>query len=194
MEDFVYCGRCNTDVKVTEVKYHGDYEEQILGCGHTLSKHISNKPPTSISDKITATVSRLEQSQGIRVEEKIVNGKLSIQFSADTIEIIINDSIVNVNAQDEYTFTRSLSQKDELATRITTLRHDVERSSFENESKQKTLLLLERIDYIISPKEDFDSMVNKLRTWIIRNKWFFTSSSPFIMKIIDLIHDMIKSG
>jgi hypothetical protein len=151
-------------------------------CGHTINKYVTNNPLTRISDKITAAVSRLEQSQGIRVEEKIVS-KLSMQCSADTIEIIINDSIITVNAQDDYTFTRSLSQKEELVTKITALRHDVERSSIENEEKQKALLLLEHVDHILSPST---SMVNKLRTWVIRKKLFFTSSSPFIMKIIEL--------
>jgi hypothetical protein len=119
-----------------------------------------------------------------------------MQFSADKIELVINDSIIKVNAQDDYTFTRSFPQKEDIINKITTLRYEVERSSIDNEEKEKTLSLLERIDYILSSEaySDADSKFNKLKRWIIHNKWFFTESSPFIMKIIDLIHDMMKKG
>ena len=198
MVDFVHCGSCNMDVEVIEVKHHTDYEERILSCGHTSNKHITNivDPPIHISDKITTTVSRFKQSQRLKVEEKVINGKLSMQFSADKIEIVINDSIINVNAQDDYTFTRSFPQKEDIINKITTLRYEVERSSIDNEEKEKTLSLLERIDYILSSNaySDADSKFNILKRWIIHNKWLFTASSPFVMKIIDLIHDMMKKG
>ena len=117
-----------------------------------------------------------------------------MHFSADTIEIVINESIVNVNAHDEYTFTRSLSQKEALINKIKELQYEVERSSIDNQEKKKTLLLLERIDYVLSSKEYSESVFDKLKRWIIRNKWVLTASSPYIMKIIDLVHDMMKNG
>ena len=196
MADFVYCGRCNMDVQVKDVKPHGNYEKRILSCGHTSNKYIANivEPPVSISDKITASVSRLEQSQRLKVEEKFFNGKPSMHLSADTVEIVINESIVNVNAHDDYTFTRSLSQKEALINKIKELQYEVERSSIDNQEKKKTLLLLERIDYILSSKEYSESVFDKLKRWIVRNKWVLTASSPYIMKIIDLVHDMMKNG
>jgi hypothetical protein len=196
MVDFLHCGSCNIDVDVIEVKHHTDYEESILSCGHTSNKHITNivEPPIHISDKVTATITRFKQSQRLTVEEKIINGKLSMQFSADKIELVINNNNINVNALDDYTFTRSLPQKEDIINKIATLRYEVETSSIDNIEKEKILSLLERIDYIFSSKaySDADSKFNKLKRWIIHNKWFFTASSPFILKIIDLIHDMMK--
>ena len=131
-----------------------------------------------------------------QIRSRQLNGKLSIQFSADKIELVINDSIINVNAQDDYTFIRSFPQKEDIINKITTLRYEVEKSSIDNEEEEKTLSLLERIDYILSSKaySDADSKFKKLKRWIIHNKWLFTASSPFVMKIIDLIHDMMKKG
>jgi hypothetical protein len=196
MVDFLHCGSCNMDVDVIEVKHHTDYEESILSCGHTSNKHITNivEPPIHISDKVTATITRFKQSQRLTVEEKIINGKLSMQFSADKIELVINNNNINVNALDDYTFTRSLPQKEDIINKIATLRYEVETSSIDNLEKEKILSLLERIDYIFSSKaySDADSKFNKLKRWIIHNKWFFTASSPFILKIIDLIHDIMK--
>jgi hypothetical protein len=196
MVDFLHCGSCNMDVDVIEVKHHTDYEESILSCGHTSNKHITNivEPPIHISDKVTATITRFKQSQRLTVEEKIINGKLSMQFSADKIELVINNNNINVNALDDYTFTRSLPQKEDIINKIATLRYEVETSSIDNIEKEKILSLLERIDYIFSSNaySDADSKFNKLKRWIIHNKWFFTASSPFILKIIDLIHDMMK--
>jgi hypothetical protein len=142
MVDFLHCGSCNMDVDVIEVKHHTDYEERILNCGHTSNKHITNivEPPIHISDKITATVSRFKQLQRLKVEERVINGKLSMQFSADKIELVINDSIINVNAQDDYTFTRSFPQTEDIINKITTLRYEVEKSSIDKE-KEKTVSL-----------------------------------------------------
>ena len=85
MENVLHCGTCNKDVEILEVKDHNEFEERILSCGHTSNKYIRNiiEPTIHISDKITATVSRFKRSEKISVEEKIINGKLSIQFSAD---------------------------------------------------------------------------------------------------------------
>jgi hypothetical protein len=96
-----------------------------------------------------------------------------MQFSADKIELVKNDSIINVNAQDDYTFTRSFPQTEDL-------RYEVEKSSIDNEEKEKTLSLLERIDYILSSKaySDADSKFNKLKRWIIYNKWLIVVGKP----------------
>jgi hypothetical protein len=125
MENVLYCGSCNKDVDILEVKHHTDFDERILSCGHTSNKSIKNinEPTIHISDKITATVSRLKRSENMQVEEKVINGKLSIHFSAEKIDLIINNSSINVDAQDDYAFTRSFPQKvDDINNKITTLR------------------------------------------------------------------------
>jgi hypothetical protein len=200
MENVLHCRSCNKDVDILEVKHHTDFEERFLSCGHTSNKYIKNiiEPAIHISDKIAATVSRLKRSEKMQVEEKVINGKLSIHFSAEKIDLIVNKIIINVNAQDDYTFTRNFPQKvEEIINKITTLRYEVEESSIDIQEKEKTLSLLQRIDYILSstPYSDANSKFDKLKRRIIHNKWFFTSaSSPFILKIIDLIHDMMKSS
>jgi len=200
MEKVLYCGTCNKDVDILEVKHNNEFEERILSCGHTSNKYIKNiiEPTIHISDKITATVSRFKRSEKVSIEEKVINGKLSIQFSAEKIDLVINNSIINVNAQDDYTFTRSTTQKGEdIINKITTLRYEVERSSIDIQEREKTLSLLQRIDYILSstPYSDANSKFDKLKRWITHNKWLFNvASSPFILKIIDLIHDMMKNS
>lgn len=200
MDNVLYCGSCNKDVDILEVKHHTDFDERILSCGHTSNKSIENinEPTIQISDKITATVSRLKRSENMQVEEKVINGKLSIHFSTEKIDLIINNSIINVDAQDDYAFTRSFPRKvDYITNKITTLRYEVEGSSFDIQEKEKTISLLQRIDYVLSSTtySDVSSKFDKLKRSIIHNKWSFTvASSPSILKIIDLIYDMMKNS
>ena len=149
----------------------------------------------SISDKIAATITKFKQSQKVSVEEKLIDGKLSIEFSAERIKLVINNTIISVNAQDDYILTRSFSGKDEIINKIRTLRYEVEKSSIDNEEKEKTLSLLQRIEYILTIKSysDATSIFSKLKMWIMRNRWVFNvASSPFIIKIIDLIEHIMK--
>jgi hypothetical protein len=198
MENVFRCTICNKDASIIEVKHHTDYEERILSCGHRPEKHIRNitEPPIHLSDKIAATVSRFKQSQKVWVEEKVINGKLSIQFSAEKINLTINNSIIKVTAQDDYTFTRSVSHKEDIINKIRSLRYEVERN-FDNEEKEKTLSLIQRVNYILvsTSYSDANSKFSKIKRLIIHNKWFFTiATSPFIIKIIDLIQDMLKNS
>ena len=197
MENVFHCVICNKNVDIIEVKHHTDYEERILSCGHTSNKYIRNiiESQINISDKITTTLERFKQSQRVRVEEKVINGKLSLQFSAEKINVVINDSIINVRAEDDYTFTGSLSQKEDIINKTRSLRYEVEKSSIDNEEKEKTLSLLQRIEYILTIKSysDATSIFSKLKMWIMRNRWVFNvASSPFIIKIIDLIEHIMK--
>jgi len=77
------------------------------------------------------------------------------------------------------------------------LRYEVEESSIDIQEKTKILSLLQRIDYVLSPKPHSNTTYkfDKLKRWIIHSKWFFTiASSHFILNIIDLIHDMMKDS
>ena len=51
----------------------------------------------------------------------------------------MNNSIINVNAVGDYTFTPSFPQKEDIINKITTLRYEVERSSIDIQEKEKTL-------------------------------------------------------
>ena len=197
MENVFHCEICNKDVDIIETRQHTDDEERILSCGHRSNKYVRNiiEPPKQISDKISTTVTKFKQSQRVLVEEKVINGKLSLQFSAEKINVVINDSIINVRAEDDYTFTGSLSQKEDIINKTRSLRYEVEKSSIDNEEKEKTLSLLQRIEYILTIKSysDATSIFSKLKMWIMRNRWVFNvASSPFIIKIIDLIEHIMK--
>ena len=197
MENVFYCEICNKDVDIIETRQHTDHEERILSCGHRSNKYVRNiiEPPKQISDKISTTVTKFKRSQRVLVEEKVINGKLSLQFSAEKINVVINDSIINVRAEDDYTFTGSLSQKEDIINKTRSLRYEVEKSSIDNEEKEKTLSLLQRIEYILTIKSysDATSIFSKLKMWIMRNRWVFNvASSPFIIKIIDLIEHIMK--
>jgi hypothetical protein len=128
----------------------------------------------------------------VSVEEKLIDGKLSLEFSAKKIKLVINNNIVSITAQDDYVLTRSLSRKDEAINMIRTLKHEVEKSSSNSEEKRKTHSLLKRMEYIFASDSDGNSKVSKLKTWIRRDKWLFTVTSPFVMKIIELIEYMMK--
>ncbi|MFL6320127.1 MAG: hypothetical protein ACJ72Q_06605 [Nitrososphaeraceae archaeon] len=126
------------------------------------------------------------------IEEKLIDGKLSLEFSAEKIRLVINNIIISVNAQDDYILTRSLSEKDEIINKIRTLRYEVEESSNKTEENRKTHFLLQRMEYILASDSDVNSKVSKLKSWIRRDKWLFTMTSPFVMKIIELIQYMMK--
>jgi hypothetical protein len=126
------------------------------------------------------------------IEEKLIDGKLSLEFSAEKIRLVINNIIISVNAQDDYILTRSLSEKDEIINKIRTLRYEVEESSNKTEENRKTRFLLQRMEYILASDSDVNSKVSKLKSWIRRDKWLFTMTSPFVMKIIELIQYMMK--
>jgi hypothetical protein len=104
----------------------------------------------SISDKIAATITKFKQSQKVSVEEKLIDGKLSIEFSAERIKLVINNTIISVNAQDDYILTRDFSRKDEIINKIRTLRYEVKKSSNNSEEKRKTHFLLQRMEYILT--------------------------------------------
>jgi len=148
----------------------------------------------SISDKIAATITKFKQSQKVSVEEKLIDGKLSIEFSAERIKLVINNTIISVNAQDDYILTRSFSGKDEIINKIRTLRYEVEKSSNNSEEKRKTHFLLQRMEYILTSTSDSgaNSIFSKLKSWIMRKNWLFTITSPFLMKIIEIIEYMMK--
>jgi hypothetical protein len=148
----------------------------------------------SISDKITATITKFKQSQKVSVEEKPIDGKLSIEFSAERIKLFINNTIISVNAQDDYILTRSFSRKDEIINKIRTLRYEVEKSSNNSEEKRKTHFLLQRMEYILTSTSDSgaNSIFSKLKSWIIRKKSLFIITSPFLMKIIEIIEYMMR--
>src|ERR687885_2465037 len=150
---------------------------------------------TDILDKIAATITKLKLSQKISVEEKLIDGKLSLEFSAEKIKLVINNNTISINAQDEYyILTRSLSEKDEITNKIRTLRYEVEKSSYNTEEKRKTRSLLKTMEYIITSTSNSgaNSKLSKLKSWVIHNKWLFTVTSPFIMEIIELIEYMMK--
>jgi hypothetical protein len=128
----------------------------------------------------------------VSIEEKLIDGKLSLEFSAEKIRLVINNIIISVNAQDDYILTRSLSEKDEIINKIRTLRYEVEESSNKTEENRKTRFLLQRMEYILASDSDVNSKVSKLKSWIRRDKWRFTMTSPFVMKIIELIQYMMK--
>jgi hypothetical protein len=147
-----------------------------------------------LSDKIAATITKFKQSQKVSVEEKLIDGKLSLEFSAEKIKLVINNIIISVNAQDDYILTRSFSGKDEIINKIRTLRYEVEKSSNKTEQNRKTRFLLQRMEYILTSASDSgaNSKFSKLKSWIILNKWHFTTTSPFIIKVIELIEYMMK--
>jgi hypothetical protein len=108
---------------------------------------------------------------------------------------VINSYTITVNAQDDYyIFTRTFPRKNEIINRTRTLRYEVEKSSENSKEKRKTRSLLQRMEYILASTSDSgaNSKFSKLKSLVIHTKWLFTITSPFTMKIIELIEYMIK--
>ena len=141
------------DVHIIQVQHYTGYKATILSCSHRSNKYIRLNIK-SISDKIGATITKFKQSQKVSIQEKLIDGKLSIEFSAERIKLVINNTIISVNAQDEYILTRSFSGKDEIINKIRTLRYEVEKSSNNSEEKRKTHFLLQRMEYILTSTSD----------------------------------------
>ena len=163
------------------------YPTRYIGACHSTK--------IDISDKIGAIIPKLKLSKIVSVEEKLIDGKLSLEFSAERIKLVINSNTISINSQDEYyILTRGLSRKDETANKIRTLRYEVEKSSYNSEEKRKARSLLKRMEYILTSITDSgaNSRFSKFKSWMIRDKWLFTVRSPFIMEIIDLIEYMMK--
>lgn len=90
MVETLYCNNCNKIVEITEIKPYPDYSERILSCGHTSNLFVRDiaEPSISVSDTITAVLSKFQQSENVIIEEKLYGGKPSIQFSADNANLL----------------------------------------------------------------------------------------------------------
>jgi hypothetical protein len=189
------CPVCNKRVEITEVKSYSDHKERFFSCGHKirLSQRTINEPAINISDSIALVISRFKQSEKIRIEEKLFDEKPSLDLSADNANLIINNSIVNINTP-ETTFSQNISPHNILDKIQTIIREVKTDSLLEVEQREKVLSFLEKTTEILSYEQatKTSSKWSRLKNWLSGKKWVFPVVTPYILKIIELFLDRWK--
>lgn len=68
---------------------------------------------------------------------------------------------------------------------------EVQTSSINDKERQPILSLIERLKDIISPEPatETTSKFRRLKKWISRKKWVFSTATPYILKLIDILID-----
>jgi hypothetical protein len=190
------CPFCENGVEITEITSYPDYARRFFSCGHmakptqddnnTDSKNTLNhttldpavgEESVDISPIAAIVISRLKQSKKVQIREKSFNRKPCLQFSAESLRLVITNEIMNVHLL-ETKFTENISAANILESisaltqelRTTSTIHDLE--------KKKMFSLFERLNTILASKP--------ART-LLRRKWTFTVATPYILKIIEVL-------
>ncbi|MGI8833891.1 MAG: hypothetical protein ACR2IS_14800 [Nitrososphaeraceae archaeon] len=190
------CPFCENGVEITEITSHPDYTRRFFSCGHmakptqgnnnTDSKNALNHttlgPATGeesvdISPIAAIVISRLKQSKKDQIKEKIFNRKPCLQFSAESLRLVITNEIMNVHLL-ETKFTENISAANILES-ISALRQEVRTNSvIDDRERKKMLSLFEKLNAIL---------VSKPARTLLRRKWTFSVATPYILKIIEVL-------
>lgn len=177
------CPICENGVEITEIKSYPDITRRFFSCGHMaqpLQRTSVVEPITTINVSATAAlvVSRLKQSKKVKITEKMFGGRPSIQFSADYIRFTVNNDIVNIELPE-----RKLSQNISVNNILEVIQSIIQEiktssSSINDKQRKRILSLLEKLKNILSTQPTKS---------IFRKKWVFQTTTPFILRIIELL-------
>lgn len=185
------CPVCKGRVELIKMEDYPDYKIRYYSCGHNskLYQRSISEPAYSVSDSVAVSVTRFKQSPNITIEEKTHDGRPSLQFSADNAKIIINNSTVTFNSPEGKTsqvISKSFWEKIK---------------SIHQEAKEDPSLLnkdkiLPLIDRILSLEQQHGkvSLWNRLKIRNVEGKWVFSTATPYILKIIDIITEILKKS
>ena len=183
-------------MEITEITSHPDYTRRFFSCGHmakptqgdnnTDSKNALNhttlgpaagEESVDISPIAAIVISRLKQSKKVQIKEKTFNGKPCLQFSAESLRLIITNEIMNVHLL-ETKFTENISAANILES-ISALMQEVRTNSIiHDREKKKMLSLFEKLNAIL---------VSKPARTLLGSKWTFSVATPYILKIIEVL-------
>jgi hypothetical protein len=197
------CPFCENGVEITEIKSYPNYIRRFYSCGHIAkptdeeinnqsdSKTSHNHSISGIEDEqetvnitpIAAIVlTRLKQSKKVKINEKIIDKKQSLQFSAESLRLTINNEAINVHLL-ETKFSENISSKNILIA-ISSLTKEVKTNfMLRDKEKKKILKLIERLNNILAP---LPKRTLFKRTLFAR-KWTFSLSTPYVLKIIEIL-------
>jgi hypothetical protein len=190
------CPFCENGVEITEITSYPDFTRRFFSCGHmanptqgdnnTDSKntldHTTRSPApggesVDFSPVAAIVISRLKQSKKIQIKEKTFNRKPCLQFSAESLRLVITNEILNVHLL-ETKFTENISAPNILKS-ISALTQELRTSSIiHNRERKKMLSLFEKLNAIL---------VSKPARTLLRRKWTFSIATPYVLKIIEVL-------
>ena len=190
------CPFCENGVEITEITSYPDYTRRFFSCGHmakptqgdnnTDSKNTFNQrtlgpadgeDSVDISPIAAIVISRLKQSKKVQIKEKTFNRKPCLQFSAESLRLVITNEIMNVHLL-ETKFTENISAANILES-ISVLKQELRTTStIHDRERKKMFSLFEKLNAIL---------VSKPAKTLLRRKWTFTVATPYILKIIEVL-------
>lgn len=184
------CPVCKGRVDLTKVEDYPDYKLRYYSCGH-ISKFVQRaiiEPAITVSDSVALSVTRFKHSPKVTIEEKTQDGRPSLQFSADNAKIVINNSIVTFNSPEGKT-SQNISAS--IWEKIKSIFQEVkEDPSIVN--KDELLSLLDKISSLEQQPERRVSLRDRLKYRDAGDRWVFSTATPYILKIIDIITETLK--
>lgn len=188
------CPFCENGVEITEITSYPNYTRRFFSCGHmakptegdnnTDSKNAFNhsaaeaeEESIDISPIAAIVISRLKQSKKVQIKEKTFNRKPCLQFSAESLRLVITNEIINVHLL-ETKFAENISAANILDS-ISELTQEVRTNCIIHDQERKKMLsLFEKLNAIL---------VSQPARTLFRRKWTFSLATPYILKIIEIL-------
>ena len=202
------CPDCKMRVKLTKVEEYPDYKVRFYSCGH-ISKLVQksiNEMPVKVQNGASASrrvkrsiiesaiivsdsIAKFKQSPHLVIEEKTHDGRPSLQFSGDNAKVVINNSTVIFNSPEGETSQNIISPSiwDKIKSILQEVKED---PSIVN--KDELLSLLDKISSLEQQPEKRVSLRDRLKYRDAGDKWVFSTATPYILKIIDIITETLK--
>ena len=197
------CPFCENGVEITEIESYPNYTRRFYSCGHIAKptdEEINNQTDSktdhnhsisgiegeeetvNITHVAAIVLTRLKQSKKVKINEKIIDRKQSLQFSAESLRLTINNETISVHLL-ETKFSENISSKNILIA-ISSLTKEVKTNlMLKEKEKKKILKLIERLNNILAP---LPKRTLFKRTLFAR-KWTFSLSTPYVLKIIEIL-------
>jgi hypothetical protein len=197
------CPFCENGVEITEVESYPNYVRRFYSCGHiakptdednnnqtdsktNLSQSISGvvgeEDTVNITPVAAIVLTRLKQSKKVKIIERVIDKKPSLQFSAESLRLTINNEVISVHLL-ETKFSENISPKNILTT-ISSLTKEVKTNfMLKDKEKKKILKLIEKLNNVLAP---LPKRTLYKRT-LFAKKWTFSLSTPYILKIIEIL-------
>ena len=144
---------------------------------HTTLGPAPGEESVDFSPVAAIVISRLKQSNKVQIKEKSLNRKPCLQFSAESLRLVITNEIMNVHLL-ETKFTENISAANILES-ISALTQELRTTSkIHDREKKKMFSLFEKLNTILSSKP---------ARILLRRKWTFSIATPYILKIIEVL-------
>lgn len=197
------CPFCENGVEISEIESYPNYIRRFYSCGHMAKptdEEINNQTNSktdhnhsisgiegeeetiNITPVAAIVLTRLKQSKKVKINEKIIDKKRSLQFSAKSLRLTINNETISVNLL-EAKFSENIFSKNILIA-ISSLTREVKTNfMLKEKEKKKILKLIERLNYILAPLP----RRTLFKRTLYAKKWTFSLSTPYVLKIIEII-------